>query len=196
MKLVVSGVKGAGKSTAIKFVLEKRPDIKVITVGDFFERVYKKLGLKRDEGDRAVSKEKHKKIQIETFNMISKEMKKHENVIIDTNVFFTKTEGYFPGLPEFALKKIDPDVIIIMEYRPEFILERRKKDIKTIGRERSASLTLKGIEMEQNIQRQYAFTCSELTGCTVKILRREEPEEFEFEHNRKNAEEILKLFTR
>ena len=194
MKIVVSAVKGAGKSTAIKFVLEKKPNIKVISVGDYFEKTYKKLGLKRDEGDKAVDREKHKKIQIKAFDTISKEIKKHKNVIIDTNLFFTKTEGYFPGLPEFVLKKVDPDVIVIMEYKPEFILPRRERDVKLISRERSASLTLEGIKMEQKIQRHYAFACSALTGCTVKILRREEPEKYEFEHNRKNAEEIVKLF--
>jgi len=194
MKMVVSGIKGAGKSTAIKFVLEKKPDIKVITVGNYFEKAFEKLGLKRDEGDKGVSKEDHKKIQQETFNMISDEIKKHKNVIIDTNLFFTKTEGYFPGLPEIALKRINPDVIVVMEYKPEFILSRRQKDIKDIGRKRSASLTLDGIEMEQNIQRHYAFACSELTGCTVKILRRDEPEKYEFEHNKMNAEEIVKIF--
>jgi adenylate kinase len=194
MKVVVSSVKGGGKSTAIKFVLEKRPDIKVISVGDYFEKAFNKLGLKRDEGDKSVSREEHKQIQIKAFNMIQKEIKNHKNVIIDTNLFFTKSEGFFPGLPEFVLKKIDPDAIVVMEYKPEFILPRRQKDIKAIGRERSASLTLEGIEMEQTVQRQYAMDCSELTGCTVKILRRDEPEKYEFEHNKSNAEEILKLF--
>lgn len=194
MKLVVSAVKGAGKTTAIKFVLEKKPDIKVITVGNYFEKAYKKMGFKRDEGDKSVSKEKHKKIQIEAFKMIAEEIKGYENVIIDTNLFFTKTEGYFPGLPEFVLKEIDPDAIVIMEYKPEFILIRREKDIKTIGRKRSASLTLKGIEIEQIIQRNYGLVCSGLIGCTIKILRKENPEEYEFQHNKENAEEILKLF--
>ena len=194
MRIVVSAVKGAGKTTAIKFVLEKRPDIKVITVGDYFEKAFEKLGLKRDEGDKGTKREIHRRIQEETFSLISQEIKKHKDIIIDTNLFFTKTEGFFPGLPESALKKINPDVIVVMEYKPEFILSRRKKDIKTIGRKRSASLTIEGIEFEQQIQRHYAFVCSALTGCTVKILRRNEPEKYEFEHNRKNAEEILRLF--
>jgi adenylate kinase len=194
MKVVVSAVKGAGKSTAIKFVLEKKPDVKVISVGNYFEEAYKELGLKRDEGDKAVDREKHKQIQIKAFDLISKEIKKHKNMILDTNLFFTKTEGYFPGLPEFVLKKIELDAIVIMEYKPDFILARREKDIKTIGRERSASLTPEGIEMEQKIQRHYGLVCSALTGCTVKIIRREEPEKYEFEHNKKNAEEILELF--
>jgi adenylate kinase len=194
MIIVVSGVKGAGKSTAIKFVVEKKPDIEVITVGNYFEKAFKKLGLKRDEGDKVISKRTHKKIQKEAFDLISKEIKKYKNVIIDTNLFFTKTEGFFPGLPEPIIKKINPDIIVVMEYKPEFILPRRENDVKTIGRERSASMTLKGIELEQNVQRLYALACSELTGCTVRILRRDEPEKYEFEHNRKNAEEILKLF--
>jgi adenylate kinase len=194
MRVVVSAVKGAGKSTTIKFVLEKRPDIKVISVGDYFERVYKQLGLRRDEGDRGIDRKKHEEIQLKVFKTISEEIRKHKDVIIDTNLFFTKTEGYFPGLPEFAIKKIKPDAIVIMEYKPEFIISRREKDIKTIGRERSASLTVEGIEKEQEIQRYYGFVCSALTGCTVKIIRRDEPEKYEFEHNRKNAEEILKLF--
>jgi len=136
----------------------------------------------------------HKKIQKETFDMIAKEVKKHKNVIIDTNLFFTKTEGFFPGLPENVLKKIEPDAIVLMEYKPEFILSRREKDMKIIGRKRSASLTIEGIELEQEVQRNYALVCSELTGCTVMILRRYEPEKYEFEHGKNNAEEILKIF--
>jgi len=194
MKLVVSAVKGAGKTTAIKFALEKKSDIKVITVGNYFEKAYQKLGLKRDQGDKVVSKEEHKKIQIESFKMIADEIKKQKDVIIDTNLFFTKSEGFFPGLPDFILEKLNPDAILIMEYKPEFILARREKDIKAIGRERSASLTVEGIEQEQTVQKHYAFVCSGLTGCTVKILRREEPEKYEFQHNKENAEEILKFF--
>jgi adenylate kinase len=194
MRIVVSGVKGAGKSTTIKFMLEKKPDIKVITVGDYFEKAFKKFGLKRDEGDRVITKEIHKKIQKETFDMIAKELKKHKNTIVDTNLFFTKTEGFFPGLPKDALKNIEPDAIVLMEYKPEFILSRREKDIKAIGRERSASLTIEGIELEQEVQRNYALACSELTGCTVMILRRYESEKYDFEHAKNNAEEILKIF--
>jgi adenylate kinase len=194
MKLVVSAVKGAGKTTAIKFALEKKSDIKVITVGNYFEKAYQKLGLKRDQGDKAVSKEQHKKIQIESFKMIIEEIKNQKNVIIDTNLFFTKSEGFFPGLPDFILEKLKPDAVLIMEYKPEFILTRREKDIKAIGRERSASLTVEGIEFEQTVQRHYAFVCSGLTGCTVKTIRREEPEKYEFQHNKENAEEILKFF--
>jgi len=194
MRVVVSAVKGAGKTTAIKFVKERKKDIGIITVGDFFAEEYKRRNLKRDEGDKAVSREEHEKIQRDIFKRIGREIEKYDNVIIDTNLFFLKSEGYFPGLPEYALREIKPDVIVVMEYKPEFILKRREKDRERIGRERSAALTLHGIEEEQSIQKHYAFVASGLTGCTVIILKRYETEKVEFEHNKKNAEEILNLF--
>lgn len=194
MKVVISAVKGAGKTTTIKFITEKRNDIEVVRVGDYFEKYYKEKGLKRDEGDKGVSREEHARIQEEIFDQIAKKIKDYRHVIIDTNLFFSKSEGYFPGLPYNVLTKINPDVIVVMEYRPEDILERRKKDIQKLGRERSASLTIEGIRKEQEIQRMYAFAYSALTGCAVKILERYEPEKFEFQHNKLNAKEILKLF--
>ncbi|MDI6825609.1 MAG: hypothetical protein QMD36_00200 [Candidatus Aenigmarchaeota archaeon] len=47
-----------------KICSRKKPDVKVISVGNYFEEAYKKMGLKRDEGDKAVDREKHKQIQI------------------------------------------------------------------------------------------------------------------------------------
>ena len=129
MKVVISAVKGAGKSTAIKFVRERRKDIEVVSVGDFFEKEYKKRGLKRDAGDKGVSKEEHEKLQREIFEKIGEEIKKYDNVIIDTNLFFTKSEGYFPGLPEYVLKKTRADIAAIGEAE-ETIVELLKCKLK------------------------------------------------------------------
>jgi len=194
MRIVVSGVKGSGKSTVIDRVLKKGSDIKLIRVGDYFEKIFNARGLKRDEGDKNIGRAEYVEFHKKTFEQVGKEIKKHKDVIIDTNLFFTKTDGYYPGLPFFALKEVDADIIVLLEYKPEFILERRNKDIKKLGRKRSAELTVEGIEWEQMIQRHYAFVCSELMACTVKIIRRQEQESYEFEHAEKNAEEILKLF--
>jgi len=55
MIIVVSGVKGAGKSKVIEYVTKQKP-MKVIRVGDYFEKVFKEKGLKRDEGDKVIRK--------------------------------------------------------------------------------------------------------------------------------------------
>ncbi len=190
MIIVISGVKGAGKSKVIEFVTKQKP-IKVIKVGDYFEKIFKEKGLKRDEADQAIRKQDYVGLQKQAFEQIKNDLE--ENTIIDTNMFLTKPEGFYPGLPTFALDVIKPDIIVLLEYKPEFILQRRQKDIKELGRQRSAALDIKGIKLEQEVQRHYAFVCSELTQCTVKIIRRDEPEEQEFDHAKMNADEILKL---
>ncbi|MCD6226428.1 MAG: AAA family ATPase [Candidatus Aenigmarchaeota archaeon] len=190
MIIVVSGVKGAGKSKVIEYVTKQKP-MKVIRVGDYFEKVFKEKGLKRDEGDKVIRKREYVDIQKKVFKEIKNDLE--EDTIIDTNLFFTKPGGFYPGLPAFALDIIKPDAIVLLEYKPEFILQRRNKDLKELGRERSAAFDIEGIKLEQEVQKHYAFICSELCQCTVKILKRYEPETYEFEHAEKNAEEILKI---
>ncbi|MCS7135364.1 MAG: AAA family ATPase [Candidatus Aenigmarchaeota archaeon] len=194
MIVIVAGLKGSGKTTVLKFVTQKRPDIKILNAGDFFAQVFQKYGLSRDQGDLGIPREKYVKIQKEIFKNLAKEVKKHKNVIIDTHLFLTKMEGYYPGLPEFAMKEINPDVIVVLEYDPKIILKRREKDLKELGRERSAAFTIEGIEWEQEIQRHFAFVSAAFTATTVKIIKRYEKEKRDFEHAEKNAEEILKLF--
>lgn len=194
MIAVLVGLKGSGKTTLMKKVLENRPDIKHIVAGDYFAEYYKKQGLNRDEGDLGVGSSIHFKIHREVFKKIRKECEKNKNVIVDTHSFLTKREGFYPGLPLFALEILKPDVIIALEFSPEEILKRREKDVKEIGRKRSAAETLEGVKLEYSIQRQYIFAASAIVGCTVKLLQRLEPEKYEFEHAEKNSQEILEIF--
>ncbi len=194
MRVIVAGLKGSGKTTVLKYVNHKRPDIKILNAGDFFAKVFQKYGLNRDQGDLGIPRERYVNIQKEIFRNLAREAKKYKDVIIDTHLFLTKREGYYPGLPEFAMKEINPDVIVVLEYDPKLILKRREKDLKEIGRQRSAELTVEGIQWEQEVQRHFAFVSAGFTASTVKIIKRYEKEKREFEHAEKNAEEILKLF--
>jgi len=195
MLAVLVGIKGSGKTTVMKKVLEKNPNIKHIIAGDYFAEFYKQNGLKRDEGDKSVESSEHFRIHKEVFKKIRKEADKYENVIVDTHAFLTKREGFYPGLPMFALEELKPDALIALEYKPEEILKRREKDVKELGRERSAAVTLEGVKLEYQVQRNYLFTASTIVGCTVKLLQKFEPEKYNFEHAEKNAEEILELFS-
>ena len=172
MLAVLVGIKGSGKTTVMKKVLEKNPSIKHIIAGDYFAEFYKQKGLKRDEGDKGIESSEHLKIHKEVFKKIRKEAEKHKNVIVDTHAFLTKKEGFYPGLPMFALQELKPDALIALEYNPEEILKRREKDIKELGRERSAAVTLDGVKLEYQVQKNYLFSASAIIGCTVKILQR------------------------
>ena len=194
MLAILVGIKGSGKTTLMKKILEKKPDIKHIVAGDYFAEYYKQKGLKRDEGDKGIDSSEHFKIHREVFKKIKKEAKEHENVIVDTHAFLTKEEGFYPGLPIFALEELKPDALIALEYKPEEILKRREKDVKELGRERSAAVTLEGVKLEYEVQRHYLFSASAMIGCTVKLLQRFEPEKYEFEDLEKNVEELLEIF--
>jgi len=189
MLAVLVGLKGSGKTTLMKKALEKRPDIKHIVA-----EYYKKKDMNRDQGDLRVNSSEHFRIHKEVFKKIKEECKKHKNVIVDTHAFLTKKEGFYPGLPLFALEELKPDVIVALEYRPEDILKRREKDVKELDRKRSAALTIEGVKLEYDVQRGYLFAASAMVGCTVKLLQRFEPEKHVFEHTEKNAEELLELF--
>src|SRR3989338_2036426 len=116
MRIIVVGLKGSGKTTALKRVVKKRPDIKVLNAGDYFEKVFKKHGFGRDTGQLGVSKKEYTKYHKEIFKEMARDLKKHKNAIIDTHLFIHKPEGYYPGLPLPILKLIEPDVIVILDY--------------------------------------------------------------------------------
>lgn len=194
MIAILVGLKGSGKTTLAKKILEKKPDIKYIIAGDYFAEYYKKKGLNRDQGDLGVKSTEHFKIQKEVFKKIKEDCKKYKNAIVDTHAFLTKKEGYYPGLPLSALEIIKPNTIIVVDYLAEDILQRRLKDKEEIGRERSAELSVEGIEREQRVQEEFSIAAATSFGCTVKIIKRYEKQKYPFEHTELNAEEIVKLF--
>ncbi len=195
MRVIVVGLKGSGKTTVLKRVVEKRPDIKILNAGDYFEKVFKKHGFGRDTGQLGISKQEYLKYHQEIFHEMAKDLKSNKHTIIDTHLFIHKPEGYYPGLPIFALSAINPDVIVIVDYPPQDILKRRRKDEKEIGRKRVAEQTIEGVKKEQQVQESYGYVASGIIGCTLKILKQNRKEKYPFEHAEKNAEEILKLFS-
>lgn len=202
MIIVVSSIKGAGKTTTINYV-KKKMDVKVLSFGNYIVKFAEK---KYGKVEREVMEEKSRKEHIEIQKMAAEQMKKDmegfENIIIDSNLFFLKKDGVFPGLPEYVLKILNPDVLFILENSPEDVLKRRLKDetkayIRSLGvgetRKRHAGKTIKEIEEELKLQKEFAISCSNYIGCTIKIINLKYKESKPFEHAEKAAEEIIKI---
>jgi len=160
--IVVTGIPGVGKTTVMKKAAEGS-DIKFVTFGTVMIELAKELGLVKDRDEmRKLTIEQQKDLQIKTAEKVSK----MENVIVDTHCTIKTPQGYMPGLPEWVIKKLKPNSIILVEADPDEIFNRRLTD-ETRNRDPDS---IDKIKEHQYINRAIAMAYSSLTGATVKII--------------------------
>jgi adenylate kinase len=88
------------------------------------------------------------------------------NVLIDTHASVKTPKGYLAGLPEWVLREIMPDIIVLVETDDDQILIRRMTD-ETRARDKEGS---RSIAEHQQFNRSISAAYAMLTGCTVKIV--------------------------
>lgn len=167
MKVVITGVPGTGKTTVLNKAIEignLKEKYKVVNYGDLMveEAKSKNLVKNRDEM-RKLDPEIQKEIQ----KNAAKKIGKMKDVIVDTHASISTPKGYLPGLPEWVLKEIMPDVIILVEADPKEISGRRSKDVSRIRDVED----VESIEEHQQMNRAIAMSYAALTGATVAIVK-------------------------
>lgn len=195
MKIVVVAVPGGGKTTVMKYVRRRKPTVQIVNFGDYMLEVAReRFGIKdRDEMRRKLPVDTYRMIQEEAARRIA-ELK--GDVLVDTHAAIKKPEGYYPGLPDHLIRLMKPDVIMLLEFNPQVVIERRMKDIRgesgilRAGRDVESA---EEIEMHQQANRYFAFAAANAVGCTVKILNLRFKESHPFEHAEVGAEEIVKI---
>ena len=165
MILIVTGIPGTGKTTVMNKVIEKYP-LKFITFGTVMFEIAKKKSLvsNRDEL-RTLPFSTQRKIQ----ELAAVKIKKMTNVCVDTHCTIKTKAGYLPGLPDSVLKKLSPDVIILVEATPEEIIQRRSRDTRARDVEEKD-----GIKQHQLFNRIAAMSYAVISGATVKIIQNNE----------------------
>jgi len=175
MLVVMTGVPGVGKSTVVKtaFAQAKEKNIKVeyemVNYGDMMLKNAQAMGLvqHRDELRKLPIENQHeiqKKAAAEIRALADK-----RGIILDTHASIETPMGYIPGMPEWVLRILKPDVIVVLESRPEDINGFRKKDLGNDFRRREVD-NLEGIERHQSVNRSIAMAYSALTGTPIKII--------------------------
>lgn len=195
MKIVVVAVPGGGKTTIMNYVRRRKPDVVVVNFGDYMFDIAKMLfGVKdRDEMRRKIPVDQYRAIQEEAARRIA-ELK--GDILIDTHAAIKKPEGFYPGLPDYIVSLMKPDVILLFEFDPQIVLQRRMKDIRGEGAAIRAGRDIESveeIEAHQQANRYFAFAAANASGCTVKIVNLRFKESKPFEHAEVGAEEIVKL---
>lgn len=191
MKMIVSAVPGSGKTTILKRLKKKIPSVKIVNEGDLILKMATKFGIKdRDELRKKLTIEQQKYIQEEAAEHIAKI--KGKILIIDTHLSIKTPSGFFPGLSEAILHKIKPDVIVVLEFNPKDVIERRKSD-KTRRRDYESE---EDIELHQKVNREFAVSASTHVGAAVEIIEFKQKQKKPFEQVNKAAQEIIKIIRR
>jgi adenylate kinase len=192
VKIVLVALSGSGKTTIMNFIRQRLPDVQIVNYGDVMLEIAKrKFGIQhRDEMRKKIPVDEYRKIQEEAAEYIAS---LPGDVIVDTHASIKIMGGYYPGLPDRVISRLKPDVILLLEYDPKDIIERRKRDP---DRFRDVE-TEEEIDMHQQANRYYAFAAANAGESTVHILNfRGKPQSRPFEHAEMAAEYIANLILR
>jgi adenylate kinase len=167
-KVIITGVPGVGKTTVVNEALKKLQaqgiEYQSINFGTFMFEVARndKIVENRDQMrtlDRAVQK----RLQQRAGQAIAQVS---GNVLIDTHASVKTPKGYLAGLPEWVLRELMPDIIVLVETDDDQILMRRLSD-ETRSRDMEGS---RSIAEHQQFNRSIAAAYAMMTGCTIRII--------------------------
>ncbi|HJJ55842.1 MAG TPA: adenylate kinase [Methanocorpusculum sp.] len=167
-KIIITGVPGVGKTTVIEKAISKINseglDYKCINFGTFMFETALKQNLVNDRDEmRKLDRKIQKELQQCAATTIA-EM--NGNIVIDTHSSVKTPKGYLPGLPEWVITRLMPDIIVLIESDKDQILLRRLSD-----QERNRDMEgTKSIYEHQTMNRAFAASYAMLTGCTVKMI--------------------------
>jgi adenylate kinase len=167
-KVIITGVPGVGKTTVVNEALKKLSlegvEYKSINFGTFMFEVAMNEKIIQDRDQmRTLDRAVQKRLQQRAAQAIAQIQ---GNVLIDTHTSVKTPKGYLAGLPEWVLREIMPDSIVLVETDDDQILMRRLTD-ETRSRDKEGS---RSIAEHQQFNRSFAAAYAMLTGCTVKIV--------------------------
>ncbi|MDD1702906.1 MAG: adenylate kinase [Methanoregula sp.] len=167
-KVIITGVPGVGKTTvineALKNLKSEGVDYQPINFGTFMFEVAKSEGLVQDRDQmRTLDRADQKRLQQRAAQAIAKIP---GNVMIDTHASVKTPKGYLAGLPEWVLRELMPDIIVLVETDEDQILMRRLSD-DTRSRDKEGA---RAIAEHQQFNRAVAASYAVVTGCTIKIV--------------------------
>jgi adenylate kinase len=167
-KVIITGVPGVGKTTvvneALKKIREEGIEYKSINFGTFMFEVALNDKIVQDRDQmRTLDRAVQKRLQQRAAQAIGQVP---GNLLIDTHASVKTPKGYLAGLPEWVLREIMPDCIVLVETDDDQILMRRLTD-ETRSRDKEGA---RSIGEHQQFNRSVAAAYAMLTGCTVKIV--------------------------
>ncbi|HEV8289421.1 MAG TPA: AAA family ATPase [Candidatus Norongarragalinales archaeon] len=171
----VLGVKAVGKSTLIA-EFKRQTGLKVIelTFGDFMlEIAQREKGVKDRE---ALSKMGAKQVR----DMQMKAAAKIRSMLLEkpSQIVFLNNHGFFyeqphhmllPGSHDALVEILPPDLVLLVEAKPEEILRRRKMDLKSGVRAREVG-SLNDVKVNLDAERHVGIHLAQKFGVPLKVF--------------------------
>ncbi len=181
--VVLTGIPGSGKTSIMQEALKllKREGKKAECV-NFGDMMFEVANVKNRDEMRKLSQEKQIENQrkaasriaaMAQFEAVFKDKRtktvaaeKPDVLFVDTHCTIRTPLGYLPGLPEWVLHALRPNVIVLIESDPSQIKRRRQADESRKRDEESED----DIALHQEINRAAAASYCMVTGASVKII--------------------------
>lgn len=166
-RAIIVGIPGVGKTTVITRAVEllsKKRNAVVVTYGTLMFEEAQKLGVKDRDGMRRLPVEKQSQLQESAARHVAG--MESDIVIVDTHLFISTDEGYYPGLPERLITIMDPTNLIMVAADPAQIAQRRRDD-PTRKRDEASSEAIKN---DLDISKMMLVSCSVITGAPFAIV--------------------------
>ena len=170
--IIVTGIPGVGKTTVLKELVKKAGKkgvkLNVINYASIMLKVANEKGKNIGRDDlRRMPIDLQRALQMEAAKKIEKMISEAPETIIDTHMTIRTNNGYWSGIPLNVLKKLHPNLFVLLEAEPSEIVDRRLKDK---ARKRDKAL-IENVKEEMGFSRFLAASCATLTGAPVKILK-------------------------
>lgn len=168
MIVVSTSVPGAGGTTVVRQAMDEVGGWKHRNYGDVMVEIAEDRGLVDDRDEmRKLDPSQQKELQKGAAKKLAEEGEESD-VVVDTHCTVNTPKGYLPGLPQWVLKELGPDAVLVVEAGADEVSARREKDAEE--RERDVQ-SLEEIDEHQMVNRMAAMSYATLTGATVKIVQ-------------------------
>lgn len=166
-RAIIVGIPGVGKTTVIARaaeMLSQKRKTTLVTYGTLMFEEAQKIGVKSRDEMRRLPVSEQRRLQETAARRIA-EMK-DDVVIVDTHLFISTGEGYYPGLPMRLLTIMNPTNLIMVAADPQEIADRRKNDPTRVRDEASAE----AIRNDLDFSKMMLASCSVLTGAPFALV--------------------------
>lgn len=168
-RVIIVGIPGVGKSTVISDVhslLSQRGiDTKIAEFGKIMFDQARLMSIHNRDQLRRLSIEQQKTLQEMAANSINS--LGNDVVLIDTHLFISTDNGFYPGMPIKLLNIINPTHLILITATAEEIQSRRERDN---SRQRDV-ISIDRIKSDLRLSESMISTSSIITGCPFYMIQ-------------------------